>query len=86
MSGSSRGVTPTMEKNPRAGNHYRGCMSAEREKGSRQIWTAVTWFALAALAVTGILLEDVSIAIGVGVAAVCALRFGFFPPYAVHSR
>jgi hypothetical protein len=54
-------------------------MSARRQTGSRQIWTVAAWLALAALAVTAIALRDVSLAIGVGVAAVWALCAGFFP-------
>jgi uncharacterized membrane protein YcaP (DUF421 family) len=54
-------------------------MSAKRGIGSRQIWTLAAWLALAALAVVAIVSNDVSIAIGVGVAAVWALCFGFFP-------
>jgi hypothetical protein len=41
------------------------------------------WTAVAALAVTAIVLQDVSIAIGVAVAAVWALCSGFFPTSAV---
>jgi hypothetical protein len=54
-------------------------MSARGRIGSRQIWTVVAWLAVSALAVAGIALNDVSIAIGAGVAAVWALCFGFFP-------
>ncbi len=54
-------------------------MSAKRGSGSRQIWTVAAWLALAAMAATAIALDDVSIAIGTGVAAIWALCFGFFP-------
>jgi hypothetical protein len=47
------------------------------------VWSVAAWIAIAALAVTGIVLQDVSIAIGVAVAAVWALCFGFFPTAAV---
>jgi hypothetical protein len=54
-------------------------MDARRRIGSRRIWTVAGWLAVLALAVTGIALHDVSIAIGAAVAAVWALCFGFFP-------
>jgi hypothetical protein len=54
-------------------------MSTRRRIGGRQIWTVAAWFAIAALAVAGIALNDVSVAIGAGVAAAWALCFGFFP-------
>lgn len=58
-------------------------MSVKRAADSRRTWTVAAWCAIAALAVIGIALNDVSIAIGVGVAAVWALCFGFFPRSAV---
>jgi hypothetical protein len=54
-------------------------MGAKRRIGSRQLWTVAAWLVIAALAVTGVVLEDVSIAIAAGVAAGWALCFGFFP-------
>lgn len=45
----------------------------------RGTWTVAAWLAIAALIVAGIALDDVSIAIGAGVAAVWAVCFGFFP-------
>jgi hypothetical protein len=54
-------------------------MSARQRSGSWQAWSVAAWIAIAALAVAGIVLQDVSIAIGVAVAAVWALCFGFFP-------
>ena len=47
---------------------------------SRQTWTIAGWSLLAVLAATALLLQDPSIAIGVGVAAVWALKFGFSAP------
>lgn len=57
-------------------------MSARRVIGSRQVWAVLAWLALAALAVAAVVLEDVSLAIAVGVAVVLALGRGFFPPSA----
>jgi hypothetical protein len=54
-------------------------MSARRRISKRQLWTVAAWVVIATLAVTGVLLEDVSIAIAAGVAAAWALCFGFFP-------
>jgi hypothetical protein len=54
-------------------------VSARRQTGSRQIWTVAAWLALAALAATAIVFNDVSIGIGAAVAAVWALCAGFFP-------
>jgi hypothetical protein len=61
-------------------------MSAESRIGSRRTWAVVAWLAIAALAVTGIVLNDVSIAIGAGVAAAWALCCGFFRAPAVDRR
>lgn len=58
---------------------YVAGVSARRATDGRRAWTVAAWCAIAALAVIGIALNDVSIAIGVGVAAVWALCFGFFP-------
>lgn len=54
-------------------------MSTKRRIGGRQSWTVFAWLALAALGAAGIALDDVSIVIGVGVAAAWALCFGFLP-------
>jgi hypothetical protein len=54
-------------------------MSARERIGSRRFWTVAAWLAIAALGVMGMALNDVSIVIGAGVAAVWALCFGFFP-------
>jgi hypothetical protein len=54
-------------------------MSTERRTRGRQVWAVVGWLALAALGTTAIVLRDVSLAIGAGVVAVWALRFGFLP-------
>jgi hypothetical protein len=54
-------------------------VSTRRQVGRRRIWTIAAWVALAALAVAAVVFDDVSLAIGVGVAAVWALCSGFFP-------
>lgn len=61
-------------------------MGTERRTRGRQIWTALAWLALAILGATAIVLQDVSLAIGVGVAAVTALCFGFLPASAAGRR
>ena len=53
---------------------------------SRQTWTLLCWTVLALLAATAIALQDVSIAIGVGVAAVWGLTAGFGDPGRTRAR
>jgi hypothetical protein len=53
---------------------------------ARQTWTLLCWTVLALLAVTAIALQDLSIAIGVGVAAVWGLTAGFGDPSRARAR
>lgn len=54
-------------------------MSARRRIGDRKLWTVLAWLLLAALTAAAIALDDVSLAIGAGVAGAWALCVGFFP-------
>ncbi len=61
-------------------------MDPKQQLRSRQIWTVAAWLAIAALALIGIALNDVSIGIAAGVAAIWALCFGFFPASTAGQR
>jgi hypothetical protein len=54
-------------------------MSSWQRINRRRILTVAAWLVIAALAVTAVALEDVSIAIAAGVAVAWAFCFGFFP-------
>ena len=80
----SRASLPASAPAVKAAGPIAGCvsvcdMSAKRGIGSRQTWAVAAWIVLAALALTGIALNDVSIMLGAGGATLSALRFGFFP-------